>query len=81
MKESGWKKWTGSRTGNSPGLWISMDWNGIRGEFDWKINDWKNKAEGWDWIGLEKKEKRKKMKESGWKKWTGSRTGKNSTGR
>jgi hypothetical protein len=30
-----------------------------------------NKAEGWDWIGLEEKEQRKKMKESGRKKWTG----------
>ncbi len=26
-----------------------------------------NKAEGWDWIGLEEKEQRKKMKESGLK--------------
>jgi hypothetical protein len=33
--------------------------------------DWMNKAEGWDWIGLEEKEQRKKMKESGRKKWTG----------
>jgi hypothetical protein len=40
-----------------------------------------NKAEGWDWIGLEEKDRKNKMKESGWKKWTGSRTGKNLTGR
>jgi hypothetical protein len=33
--------------------------------------DWMNKAEGWDWIGLEEKEKRKKMKESERKKMTG----------
>jgi hypothetical protein len=33
--------------------------------------DWMNKAEGWDWIGLAEKGKRKKMKESGRKKWTG----------
>jgi hypothetical protein len=43
--------------------------------------DWMNKAEGWDWIGLEEKDRKNKMKESGWKKWTGSRTGKNLTGR
>ena len=50
MKESGWKKWTGSRTGKN-----------LTG----REMDWKNKAEGWDWIGLEKKEQRKKMKENG----------------
>jgi hypothetical protein len=33
--------------------------------------DWMNKAEGWDWIGREEKEQRKKMKQNGWKKWTG----------
>jgi hypothetical protein len=27
--------------------------------------DWMNKAEGWDWIGLEEKDRRKKMEESG----------------
>ncbi len=39
------------------------------------------RKDGTDWVGLKQKDRRKRMKESGWKKWTGSRTGKNLTGR
>lgn len=41
-------------------------------EYDWKINDRKNNAEGCDWMGLEEKDRKMKM-EKKWlvEKWRG----------